>query len=157
MTTLKYCLLTLLLITLTFADETLSTKPKGTYCSYHSLLTYTTKVTLYLKEDTFNFRLDKDIHYAWCDANGFSYDEENNAIIVNEPYKPCMQRLLDEKLSGKMPLVGYDVENDAVTIEIDVIPLLGYSTTVTLTKEGCTLPSLRQPVVTDKEEGKEDL
>ena len=71
-----FCLLTdKMLATLAFlglfagsTTEAAPVGPQGLYCTTHTLLGQTAEVRIKFTPEEFSFRIDRDMHWAWCEG-----------------------------------------------------------------------------------------
>jgi len=135
---------TLLLFFLTLT-LVISTRPSGQYCASQSVLTHTFLVTTSFTDNSVDFRVDRDMHWTWCNDNHYTLNADHT-LSVGQPIKECFQNLVDQKLNGNVPRFSYDVAKDEVVVDVDIIAALGLATKVVLSKGGCeeSNPALKE-------------
>eukprot|EP00343_Euplotes_focardii_P008289 CAMPEP_0205821478 /NCGR_PEP_ID=MMETSP0206-20130828/7909_1 /ASSEMBLY_ACC=CAM_ASM_000279 /TAXON_ID=36767 /ORGANISM="Euplotes focardii, Strain TN1" /LENGTH=265 /DNA_ID=CAMNT_0053116987 /DNA_START=29 /DNA_END=826 /DNA_ORIENTATION=- len=118
--------------------------PSGRYCADNTFIyMYRAQTTVVFNPHSgnFNFRVDGDMHVAWCDGNLIGLPTGEDATMELGKTTDCLQTVINEKTDGKLPTFRYDNDADKVTVRVTgVLPMgdwLGGSVDLELTKENC--------------------
>lgn len=146
-----WCLSTFLLL-LQFGT---SNELEGFYCGTKGLLNlYTTQVKTRFEEDSFNFRVDGDMHVASCHGNGYSLKDGAEAGVLNVDLTgnggpaACFLELMEKKTNGKKPEMIWDQEKDTITLKvhgISIVDYLGSTIDILLDKKSCNEKKMNLP------------
>merc|ERR1712100_608457 len=91
-------------------------KPQGAYCAQKTVgfkmlgLTQTVAVVTQINsaKETFAFRVNGDMHVAWCKGNRFFYSPETQEATLDEAHiTPCLSQLKQRYTPDSKGLLSY--------------------------------------------------